>query len=184
VRSAYPKASLGIVEGFSVSLQDALTQGRVDLALLYNPRPAAGVEVTTLAEEPLCLVSAPDPSQARAKITLRDLCKLPLVIPSRPNAFRMVLEHAMARQGHRANIVVEIDAVNAILALVKDGVGHALLPASAVQGRAERARWLVRQVAADSMTVQLCMASSAVRPMTRTQRAVQDWIMGHLRKAF
>ena len=52
---------------------------------------------------------------------------LPLVIPTRPNAIRMQVETEMANQGCRPTIALEIDGAAAILELVADGAGSAVL---------------------------------------------------------
>ena len=57
---------------------------------------------------------------------------MPLVIPSRPNAIRMHVEAEMAAVGVRPMVALEIDGVSAILDLVADGAGAALLSRHAV----------------------------------------------------
>ena len=65
-------------------------------------------------------------------IRLGEVARLPLVIPSRPNAMRMRVESEMAAIGCRPNVALEVDGVPAILDLVADGAGHAILPRNAV----------------------------------------------------
>jgi LysR family nitrogen assimilation transcriptional regulator len=62
----------------------------------------------------------------------REVARLPLVIPSRPNAIRMHVEAEMAAIGCRPAIALEIDGVSAILDLVADGAGSAILSRNAV----------------------------------------------------
>src|SRR5690606_37141563 len=38
-KAKFPRASLGVVEGLTMSMQEWLLLGRLDCALLYNPSP-------------------------------------------------------------------------------------------------------------------------------------------------
>ena len=55
-------------------------------------------------------------------VSLTDLAQLPLIVPSRPNAFRLLIDTEMQRVNCKPNIVLEIDGLNAILELVKEGM--------------------------------------------------------------
>ena len=56
-RKRYAKASIGIVEGLTVSMQEWLLLGRLDLAMLYNPAPVAQLEYAHAWSEDLYLIS-------------------------------------------------------------------------------------------------------------------------------
>uniref|UniRef100_UPI00183EAE1F LysR family transcriptional regulator n=1 Tax=Ramlibacter sp. TaxID=1917967 RepID=UPI00183EAE1F len=58
VGQAMPDARLSISEGLSGALQDALTSGRLDIAVLYNAQPSRELDITPLLEEDLLLVRA------------------------------------------------------------------------------------------------------------------------------
>src|SRR5438876_8975407 len=55
-RDAMPEAKLSISEALSVGLQEGLTNGRLDIAVLYNAQPSREIDVTPLLEEDLLLV--------------------------------------------------------------------------------------------------------------------------------
>src|SRR6188768_2361572 len=55
-RRRLPNAALSIIEGLSVSMQERLIAGRLDIALLYNPTPSPDFELTPLREEELVLL--------------------------------------------------------------------------------------------------------------------------------
>ena len=137
VRQQLPQASVSISEGLSTNMQEWLVTGRLDIAVLYNAQPAPSIELTPLLEEDLFLVqprSARPSSRCTAQtaVSLKDIALLPLVIPSRPNALRMLVETEMANLGLRPQVALEIDGVAAILDLVADGAGVALLSRNAV----------------------------------------------------
>jgi LysR family nitrogen assimilation transcriptional regulator len=133
-RARMPEATLSISEGLSTAMQEALVNGRLDIAVLYNARPSTELDIRALQQEDLFLVQTRGASRQRAPaaITLRALADLPLVIPSRPNAIRMQVESEMATIGCRPRVALEIDGVSAILDLVADGAGSAVLSRHAV----------------------------------------------------
>ncbi|MFM7332413.1 MAG: LysR family transcriptional regulator, partial [Brachymonas sp.] len=55
-RSRMPEATLAISEGLSVAMQEALLNGRLDIALLYNALPTPELELLPLLDEALYLV--------------------------------------------------------------------------------------------------------------------------------
>jgi LysR family nitrogen assimilation transcriptional regulator len=195
-REAYPRASLSIVEGLSTNIQEWLTTGRVDAALLYNPTPSPAIESHVLLEEPLCLVgprkvrheregpprariaparregaqrqgSASEPRTLRAA----ELPRYPLIIPSRPHAIRTLVETRLAGLGLRPQVAMEIDAIPAIMELVADGYGYAVLSARALSGSAIAPRLYARTIVAPQFRSALAIVISAQRPATPLQRA-------------
>ena len=174
-RAQMPDASISISEALSTSLQDGLVNGRLDVAVLYNAQRASEIDLLPLTEEELVLVSARPPGLAEdpppGPIALRTLAAKPLVIPSRPNAIRMHVEAAMAGIGCRPNIALEIDGVSAILDLVADGAGSALLSRNAVASSIKPSAFLLRAVCDPPLRPRLSIATSALRPTTLTQQA-------------
>ena len=177
-RQRMPDATLSISEGLSVGMQEALANGRLDIALLYNTGPSPDVELTPLLEEQLFLVqhrAGRTASSARPKpVPLRDVAQLPLVIPSRPNAIRMLVETEMAALGLRPQVALEIDGVAAILDLVEDGAGNAVLSRNAVATSARPQAFSLRPVT--GLRSRLLLAMSSQRPATLTQTAVLELI--------
>ncbi|MDO8457632.1 MAG: LysR substrate-binding domain-containing protein [Burkholderiaceae bacterium] len=176
-RARLPDAALSISEGLSAAMQESLVTGRLDIALLYNATATPGIDITPLLEEDLFLVqrrtAAADPAQGQA-ISLRDVAQLPLIIPTRPNAIRMLVEAELAHMGCRPNIVLEIDGVSAILDLVLDGAGCAVLSKNAVTTSGQPAAFVVRPITTQlgKLHSKLSVAVSSQRPATLTQQAM------------
>lgn len=177
-RSRMPDAAISISEGLSTTLQAGLTSGRLDVVVLYNAQPAPGLELQAIAEEELVLVSLRTPGLAEdpppAPLPLKQIAPLPLVIPSRPNAIRMHIEAMLASVGARPTIALEIDGVSAILDLVADGAGHAILSRNAVISSIKPSAFSVRAVCDPALTTRLSIATSSSRPTTLTQRATME----------
>lgn len=173
-RIELPDATLSISEGLSVPMQESLIAGRLDIAVLYNAQPTAEIEITPLLEEDLLLVqrrpSGLPEDPPPGPITLRELGQLPLVIPTRPNAIRMHVESELANIGCRLNIALEIDGVSAILDLVADGAGYAVLSRNAVSSSIRPSAFSVRTITAPVLRTKVSMATSSLRPTTLTQQ--------------
>ncbi|MFT4198537.1 MAG: LysR substrate-binding domain-containing protein [Pseudoxanthomonas sp.] len=174
-RQRLPQAQLTLVEGLTIAMQEALTSGRLDIAVLYNARPAAGLEIQPLMEEELALVQARPPGLAEdpppGPLPLAALAELPLLIPSRPNAIRMQVESELAVLGLHPQVALEIEGVRTILELVADGFGNAVLTRHAVTSSVRPSAYSVRAIGQPPLTVQAWLATSAQRPATRTQQA-------------
>ncbi len=174
-RQRMPEAQLSISEGLSTAMQENLQNGRLDIAVLYNPNPASGIEHTPLVREELLLVQPRPPGLQEdpppPPIPLREVALLPLVIPTRPNAIRMHVESEMAAIGCRPHIALEIDGVSAILDLVADGAGCAILSRNAVMRSVRPSAFAVRPVSEPALTIALTTAVSSLRPTTLTQQA-------------
>jgi LysR family nitrogen assimilation transcriptional regulator len=165
-----PEATLTLSEGLSS-------------AMLYNARPNPDIEITALQQEELFLVQALNHSAGTGPIALEDVARLPLVIPSRPNAIRMQVEAAMATIGCSPKIALEIDGVSAILDLVADGAGSAVLSSNAVANSPQPALFQLRAIRQPGVQAQISLAVSAQRPATLTQSATQTLIAATLAAA-
>lgn len=191
LREQLPDAALAISEGLSLAMRESLSTGLLDIALLYNIGPAPGIEARQLLEEDLFLVQRREPGQsdadvdamARTPLALDELPRHALVIPTRPNAIRMLVESELAARGKRAQIGLEIDGVAAILDLVADGAGSAVLPMNAVRTSGNPAAFCARPIETGGgarLRSKLFLAVSAQRPATRTQQAMAELIRSTL----
>ena len=200
-RVKLPDAALAISEGLSVAMRESLTTGLLDIALLYNTAPAPGIEITALLEEDLFLVQrrpagqpdAESDALAREPVSLDDLPRFPLVIPTRPNSIRMLVESELAARGKRPQISLEIDGVAAILDLVADGAGCAVLPMNAVTTSGKPEVFSTRPLQGVSsgdddgstrLRSKLFLAVSSQRPATLTQQAMAELIRATLQALY
>lgn len=178
-RARLPQAQLTLTEGFSLVMIDSLRMGNLDMALLYNPERSPDMEQTLLHEEELVLISPraevteAKGSKARTAVALRDAAALPLILPSRPNAFRLLLEAETMRLGCALRIAMEVDGLNAILSLVREGFGHAVLPAYTLANIDHGGALVVRRLQAPRPTSQLTLVRSSRRPSTETQKVAR-----------
>jgi len=176
-RKALPQAQLSLGEGFSVLMVESLRAGRLDMAVLYNPPPAPDLEMTLLHEDALILIAGKKNALGRTPLkpsmNLSALAELPLIVPSRPNAFRLLIETEMVRINCKPNITLEIDGLNAILELVKEGLGYAVLPAYTLKNFANPQSFTTHRIDRPKLKSQLMLVWSGKRPLTSTHSATQ-----------
>jgi LysR family nitrogen assimilation transcriptional regulator len=177
---ALPQAKLSISEGLSSALHEGLTTGRLDIVVLYNAHPSREMELSPLFEEDLLLVRARPPGLHEdpppGPVPLEEVARMPLIIPTRPNAIRMHVEAQMADIGCRPNVVLEIDGVSAILDLVLDGAGCAILSRNALLNSPRPSAYTAQQIGTPGLRIRLSLATSLQRPATPVQKAALDLI--------
>ncbi len=171
-RKALPNAQLTLTEGFSLLMSEGLRVGNLDMALLYNPEKSPDLEMALLHTEALVLISPRAGIKAvkKTRIALADVAALPLILPSRPNAFRLLIERETRTIGKTPQIMMEVDGLNAILNLVQEGLGHAVLPAYTLSNFDDVKPFVVRQIHSPQIQSQLALVWSARRPTTQTQK--------------
>jgi LysR family nitrogen assimilation transcriptional regulator len=175
-RRRYPRGSIGIVEGLTVYMQEWLMMGRVELALLYNPVPSPQIEVMPFLEEDMHLIRprADRRFSGTGPIALRELPGHPLIIPSRPHAIRMHVETQLAHLGLKPSIALEIDGVAAILDLVAEGHGYAVLPINSIRSAGRKAGLTAHPIHRPRLRSKLALAVPAQRAATPLARATQS----------
>jgi len=186
-----PKAQLSLTEGFSVLMHEGLRMGNLDMAVLYNPEQSSDLETATLHQDTLSLISpatcptlkARKSAKPGSSVALSDVAALPLILPSRPNAFRILIEGEMMVIGKRPNVLLEVDGLNAILNLVKEGMGHAVLPAYTLSNFDSASPFVVRSIHSPAIKSQLMLVWSSRRPTTQTQKKAMELVSAVLRKA-
>jgi LysR family nitrogen assimilation transcriptional regulator len=130
----YPNVFLKLVGGFSGHIHEWLVRGQVDISCLHDPLPQKGFEITPLLREEVFLVGQPGARLLdRARIGIADLADLPLIVPSRPNASRRLLDTWVARTGVTLNIRAEADDHSIIRAMIRAGIGYTLLTQGAFE---------------------------------------------------
>ncbi len=191
-RQALPQAHLTLTEGFSLLMSEGLRVGTLDMALLYNPEKSPDLEIALLHTEALVLISPRAGVKATNKnhknpmnrIALAEASALPLILPSRPNAFRLLIEREMRGIGSTPKIVMEVDGLNAILNLVQEGLGHAVLPAYTLSSFDDVQPFVVRHIHSPQIQSQLALVWSSRRPTTQTQKQALEVLQSVVARTF
>ncbi len=178
-RKRLPHAHLTLSEGFSVAMNERLRSGRLDMAVVYNTAHSLDIESRLLQREVLVLVASESSIRSlksgrlKVKLPLSMLATLPLIVPSRPNAFRLLIETELLRLNLKPRIEMEVDGLNAILDLVAQGLGFAVLPPYTLNNFPQPHPFSTHQLHSPQLACELMLITSARRPSTQTHKSVQ-----------
>ena len=182
-----PHAHLTLTEGFSVLMLESLRVGNLDMAVLYDTAASPEVEITKLHAEELVLVSKAantnKPDARRQSIQLADLAELPLILPSQPNAFRMLVDSEISALGKKPSVTLEVDGLNAILSLVNEGLGHAVLPSYTLSNFDGPTPFTLRAIREPRIMTELMLVRPSRRPSTETQKIAANVVQSVVTQA-
>ncbi len=135
LRVRHPHIHLNVADGSSVPLEQQLTSGRLDLAVVTFPLSEDDVLAARLFDEDLVMVLPwGHPLGHETSIPLERLSELELLLPAPGTALRAEIDSATVPAGVELRPVMELDGVRLIASLAFDGYGPAILPATAVPG--------------------------------------------------
>jgi LysR family nitrogen assimilation transcriptional regulator len=177
-RNSFPKGSLGVVEALSASVVEWLVEGRLDIGLVYNPAPLPSIEIQPLREQEMFLISskAAERRPRSKSVQLRELPRYPLILPSRSNANRMLIETQLAHLGLKPQIEFEIDGIASVLDLVHEGYGHTVLPLNSLRGHIFERSFIARSIVRPKLGIRLSLVQSAQRPIIPLARETHSLI--------
>ena len=122
-------AKIHVLTGRSTQLQEWLLSGRLDMAVLFDAPNSPMLEIHDLVDERLHLYEALTEgigSRNGPPIPLSQIAEQPIIITSRPNRIREVLETALARTGKKLLVECELDSLDTTFNLVRDGGGKSV----------------------------------------------------------
>jgi len=144
VGDALPGIDLKIVEALSGDLQHQLSEGFLDIALLFKPREEGAA--STGGSESVYLVEAiRNNTRVEPPIRLADLAGIALTMPTTRHQIRAFLSEQAARCGIKLSFRGELDGQARILQLVASGRASTVMLASS----------FLKEWHADKLTVRL-----------------------------
>jgi len=174
-RERYPHAELSIMEALSVTLQERLLAGRIDVAVIHNPVPSPLIDVEPVLSESLCLLTASRSSRVRP-VAFRDLERFDLIFPGAPHPIRSLVEAEAARRGVKLKVALEIDAVAVSMQLVAEGYGHAVVPYNVVRAGMSGAGVVARPIVSPRLGSMVALVTPTRRPATMLGAGVTDLV--------
>ncbi|MGW3966090.1 LysR family transcriptional regulator [Amycolatopsis sp. NPDC005003] len=175
-RHRYPGIQLELHESGSGDLRQRLAEGALDLALLAGARTSAdaGLTATPLLLEELVVISAPDAPVAGDRLGIAELADVPLVMFRRGYDVREATVNACRAAGFEPSFAIEGGEMDAVLALVRAGVGAAVVPSTVAGDRFRMTRFTPDA----GMTRVVQLAHRADLEPTRAVRALRSAIAG------
>lgn len=130
----HPDIRLITIDATTTSLVPQLASRTLDLALVNLPVDDPDITTESLFQEDHVVLSPRDhPLADLDHLDLEDLADLPLLLEPPGTSFRDHLDLEARQVGSRLVPLAEIDGMRMLVSLVQQGVGAAILPASAIQ---------------------------------------------------
>ena len=125
---AHPAVTLRLANAYTGYLVEWLQRGDLDLAVLYDPRPARALRTRPLPRGPV-VIGPPDAgfSTVRA-LPFKALDGKRLLLPGVRHGLRTIVDRCAAEAGVSLDVKVEADAYATLKELVRHGHGWTILP--------------------------------------------------------
>ncbi len=170
-RERFPRITLNITEAMSGFVGDWLSEGKIDLAVLYSRSKDARIRSELLLEEEL-VVLWPADAERPQEMNMEALDNVPMVLPSGAHGLRVLIDRTFQALGFAPEIAMEIDSFNNIKRLVAAGFGPSILPLYAVTEEVAAGSLCVSRIAAPGLWRGAHLMSPSGRPVTRALEAV------------
>ena len=144
-RSKGHRARVRLLDLAANEVSDAVAEGEADFGLSSMPTPDNDLSFEPLFDDPMVLVLPSDHGLAQ-DLELKSWSQLQnerLILPARGTGNRVLIDDALARSRDAVSWTYETGRSTTALALVRDGLGLAILPHSAVKNEdEERISWM------------------------------------------
>jgi DNA-binding transcriptional LysR family regulator len=126
---AYPQVRLSVVEAYSSGLAASLRDRKLDAAIMNRMDDDPALQARGILHDELVLLTrAASPPAPGTPFLAKDLHKPKLVLPSRGQGIRVLLDEALRSAGIRIEHDMEFDSVHGIVDMVKRSNWATILP--------------------------------------------------------
>ena len=178
VREAYPEIRVYLQESSGLSLNEKVMHGQLDMAVLYDRTPTAGITSTPLMKEDLYLVgvnNAPGPTAE-----LSEVARMKLFLPRDDSAVRKRVDEAFFLRRLSVHMMGEIESLATLTAAVSSGMGATVLPESAARALVNASSGWMAHITSPALNLTLSLNISSRLPLSPSALAVKNILLGLL----
>ncbi|AHL75109.1 LysR family transcriptional regulator [Stutzerimonas stutzeri] len=133
LKARYPLTQVRFIEGLAADILPRLSEGLVDIALLYLPEHPGALQYDPLLIESVRLITPADYPLPGDSVDVCELGDIPLILPSTHHGLRLLVESLANRHGFSSNVALECDgSISITKRLVLEKCGCTVLPEAAV----------------------------------------------------
>jgi DNA-binding transcriptional LysR family regulator len=147
IHDEYPNLTLELASDTSANLSFQLTNGHLDAALLTTPVTGADAANAPLGSLPMCWMASPTLNLSAEPLSETELAAFQIISFARHSPPHAFLADLFAAAGETAVRINCVSSVAAIIRLVVDGFGIAVLPAAFVMRELEAGQLQILKVA-------------------------------------
>jgi LysR family nitrogen assimilation transcriptional regulator len=160
----FPNVRVHLIESLSGYLQEWIESGRLDLAVVYDPKPNPGIRIDPILIEDLWLVGGPRSLPPDLDVLpLQELPRFPLVVPGASHSHRRLLEGMALSHGVRLNIRAEVDSLTILKRMAAEAGVFSILAHGAVQAELEAGTLRAARLVEPALSRSVALASSLSR---------------------
>lgn len=130
VQQMYPGIRVVLHEADSDELRKEVAEGKYDFAIVNLPVDESRLDVIPMEEDILVLAVPGELAKTlpQGEVDFKDCAKLPFVVQGATQEMGILFDKLCTQAGFRPNIVSEVKGIATSWAMVRAGVGAALLP--------------------------------------------------------
>ena len=179
MRRDWPRITLSLSEGLSVSLAARVLSGEMDLALAFNPPDDSRFTRHPLLVEDMYLVGRRDLIGATSKpVAFADMPKQPILAPSPAGSLRSLVNDHLLRNRIDAGDTLEIDSLTAMRQALENGLGCSILSRATMLSSLKAGRVHCRRIVEPPLTRTLEQISLRDRPRTPAFNEIERLLTG------
>jgi LysR family transcriptional regulator, nitrogen assimilation regulatory protein len=168
----HPNAVVRVVEGYSAALTEQVLAAQLEFAVVPAFSGAPGLRSRLFLRTPELLVSSRRSALTHlAPVRLADLGALKLVVPSKGNTRRRLIETYLASNGVEIERLLELDAMLGTLDFVARTDWVTILPAVMMASETRQRLFTINPIAAPAFGLDLVLIEPSRRPMAPAVQA-------------
>ena len=178
-RRLAPDVTLHIMEGLSIFLEEWLSLGRIDMAVLTDLGEHPTINRKLLVSEEMVLVGGASTVEASPEpVSVLQIASLQLIIT---HGFRGLIDRLVGEAGLQLTYALELDSIGLIKEMLARGTFATILPYALVQQEAFAGKLNVRSIRNPKLVRNLVIATNSKRPVTSAMRTVRSLVTQHAR---
>lgn len=180
VRDRFPDVRIYLHENSGLLLNEKVMSGQLDMAVLYDHSPTAGITSQMLMKEELYLVGAT--TCPGASVELSQVAQMNLFLPRDYSAVRKRIDEAFTLRRLSARIIGEIESVATLAAAIASETGVTVLPESAARTLVSSTNAWMARINSPALSLPLSLNISSRTPLSASAQAVKDILLSLLNK--
>jgi DNA-binding transcriptional LysR family regulator len=173
----HPNVVVRVVEGYSAALTGQVQAAELEFAIVPAFAGAPGLKSRLFLRTPELLVSsAKSPFAHLAPARLAEIGPLKLVVPSKANTRRRLIETYLASNGIEPERLLELDAMLGTLDFVARTDWVAILPAIMMASEIRSRTFTINPIVAPPLGLDLVLIEPSRRPMSPSAQAFLEML--------
>lgn len=183
IASHWPKLHVSLTQDVSRVLIARLLDNELSIAVLFDPPTDSRLVAVPLLMERLCLVGKPgSPLLDIERPTVADLVGAPLILPTRGQAIRQLVDEAFAEIDTPVQPIYETNSTVLLNSLAAQGLGYTLLTYGTVAADVTAGRVAARPLDQPGMSICLTLATTREHHRLKTVQFVSELIQREIRR--